>query len=202
MSGKQKNALDWIPWKTGIAFAHRGRTLLVVKQEINQSLDATLGPNLHTQLNWLEGLYRIEVHIYTREWVVLASELLECQQITYSLDNPSCLPSLATRLLVIISQHVKSLASKWFPGMLVASSNHHTELSTYMPCWKCFAEIGLVRGGNPVHLPGIYIARNQNPIHCFIFEESIVPAAQDKDLECPIHGKIKVVHLAPDLVRS
>ena len=38
------------------------------------------------------------------------------------------------------------------------------------------------------------------PVHCFKLRDSIVPAARDKMFECPLHGKIEIVHLVPDLV--
>ncbi len=164
-----------------------------MKQEENKTPDDEVAVGFQVKLNWLDEKYRIEVHVYTPEWVTLANELLQCEQINYSLDNPNCLPGLATRLIVMISQHIKSLACDWFPGML------HTPL-TYAPCWKGFAEIGTAKGGNPVVLPGLYIAKNQNPVHCFILEDNIVSAAQGKDLECPLHGNIKVFQTAPDLV--
>jgi len=110
------DTLIWLPWKTGIAFAHRGRTLLVVKQAYNTVVEAD-GKTL--QVRCLEGFFRVEVHVYTPEWVALANELLMCDQLNYSLDNPFCLPGMATKLLVMISKHVKSLANDWFPGIFI-----------------------------------------------------------------------------------
>ena len=192
---QDQDILKWIPWKTGIAFAHRGKTLLVVKQEPNLREG---GEDL--RLTWLEGTYRVEVHVYTPEWVALATELLECDRINYSID---AVPGLATKLLVMISQHVKSLASNWFPGMLTSYYGPPLRFSTYMPCWKCFAEIETAELQDDVTqlLMGIYISKNQNPVNCFIFEDNIVPAAQQKEMDCPLHNKIKVEHIAPDLVR-
>ena len=152
------------------------------------------------QFNWMEGTYRVEVHVYTPEWVTLANELLACDKINYSLDNPDCLPGLATRLLVMISLHIKSLASDWFPGMFLSPTTQPAKFPTYMPCWKCFAEIGAERLQDSAKLPGLYIVKDHNPVHCFVFDDTIVPAALQRDLECPIHGKIKVNHIAPDLV--
>lgn len=189
---RDRDILNWNPWKTGIAFSHRGRTLLVVKQEDNRH--EMPGFNL----KWLEGAYRVEVHVYTPEWVTLGNELLVCDRPQYTLDGLSSLPGLATQLLVMISQHVKSLASNWFPGMLIS---HATKFNTYMPCWKCFAEIGTEQlFQNSGKQPGLYVMKNKNPVHCFHFEDSIVPVARQHDLECPIHGRIKVMHEAPDLV--
>ena len=49
-------------------------------------------------------------------------------------------------------------------------------------------------------LDGNWAYYDTKPVHCFRLNEGIVPAALDEDLECPIHGKIKIVHTAPDLV--
>ena len=133
-SGHRRETLHWIPWKTGIAFSHRGRTLLVVKQANNKAL---VESDRAHQVYLLEGKIRVEVHVYTPEWVALANELLNCDKMSYSLDNPFCLPGMATRLLVMISQHVKSLASDWFPGMFITPQSQ--KFPTYMPCWKCYA---------------------------------------------------------------
>ncbi len=85
--------------------------------------------------------YRIEVHIYTNEWVSLTNELLELNsQHSLPLDNFERIPGLATKLLIMVTGHVKDLALSWFPGMLKGSPSQ--PFVTYLPCWKCYAEIG------------------------------------------------------------
>lgn len=131
-----QDILNWTPWKTGIAFAHRGRTLLVMKQATNQ-------PSNEFQKMWgssfrlLKSEYRIEIHIYTNEWVTLSIELLELKLPSFPLDN---IPGLATKLLVMLTGHVKTLATTFFAGMLLLP--RAGVFSSYMPCWKCFAEVG------------------------------------------------------------
>ena len=51
-----------------------------------------------------------------------------------------------------------------------------------------------------VKLDGNWVFYDAKPVYCFRLNEGIVPAAMDEDLECPLHGKIKIVHTAPDLV--
>ena len=189
-----RDILNWIPWKTGIAFAYRGRTLLVLKQDANSvSDDFTQRWGQRFQL--LRGTFRVELHVYTPEWIALANDLLTLERIHYSIDDPQCIPGFATHLLVMISNHIRNLATDWFPGMFLSAPLNQT----FMPCWKCCAEIGSANIDSAATM-GSFIARDMNPIHTFIFEDSIVPAALQGDLECPLHGKLRVIHVAPDLV--
>ena len=190
---QDKDILSWIPWKTGIAFAHRGRTLLVLKQESNENCPEFLS-RWEFSVKLLEEAYRIEIHVYTDEWIRLVDELAKAGRLDVHLTN---VPAYATRLLVMVSGHIKSLATNWFPGML--ESPQGLSFVTFMPCWKCYAEIGfgtLKRQS----LPGYFICKDMNPVHCFILEENIVPAALGQDLKCPIHSAVMCVHMVPDLV--
>ena len=143
--------LNWTPWKTGIAFAHRGRTLLVMKQVTNQPSDEFLKA-WGTSVHLLKSEYRIEIHIYTNEWVTLCVELMDLNLPSFPLDNMS---GLATKLLVMLTGHVKTLATTFFAGML--SLLRGGMFSSYVPCWKCFAEIGSPKdlcAGEAFHLIG------------------------------------------------
>ena len=178
----------WIPWKTGIAHAQQDHTLVVIKQENNEKSEE--------KLKWIKGTFTIEVHINVPEWIMLAKKHGELNNF---LANPNYVHGLATSLIVMISQHVRALGSDWFPGMFLTPSSHH-QFTTYMPCWKCFAQIETDAEQQPPKSSGGYISKDGKPIYSFIFEESVVPAVQQKDMECPLHGLIKVVEIAPDLV--
>ena len=196
-----KDALNWTPWKTGIVFGYKGRTLLLVKQESNQICENFI-QQWGNRISLLHGEYRIEVHIYTDEWVNLTTYLSEQGQLGTTLP-PDYIPGIATRLLVMLTQHIKSLATTYFSGMLLVPQGK--SVATYMPCWKCFAEIGSAGMTGIISssfVEGDFICKNNNPVKCFNLEESIVQAAQQQDFACPIHGRIKVVHMAPDLVRD
>lgn len=193
-----KDIISWIPWKTGIAFAHRGRTLLVLKQEANETCPDFLS-RWEFSIKLLEEAYRIEVHIYTDEWIKLVNDLAEAGRLDVQI-TPTNVTALATRLLVMVSGHIKSLATSWFPGMVVAPQG--MSFVTFMPCWKCYAEIGFgtLKSSTSRKMPGYFICKSLNPVHCFILEENIVPAALSQDLQCPIHSSVKFVHMVPDLV--
>ena len=182
---------DWIPWKTGIACTQQERTLVVITQEENKD-------GGKDEPKCIQGSVRIEVHIHVPEWIELAKEHGEDN---ISLNDPNYVHSLATSLIVMISQHVKALGSDWFPGMFLTPSSQHG-FTTYMPCWKCYAQLEGGDNWQPPNLPGRYIAQDEKPVYCFIFEECIVPAVQQKDMQCPAHGFMKVVQIAPDLVSN
>ena len=135
-----RETLNWTPWKTGMAFSYRGRTLLIVRQVSNEPCKSFHDKFPHKNIRLLPPKHRIEIHIYTNEWVTLSNELLYVNS-TFSLENFECLPGLATKLLVMITGHVKTLALSWFPGML--SFPKGRSFITYIPCWKCYSEIGL-----------------------------------------------------------
>ncbi len=49
-------------------------------------------------------------------------------------------------------------------------------------------------------MKGDFISKDSNPITTFILDQHIITAALDRPLECCIHGNIKIMHMAPDLV--
>ncbi len=198
-SQKQEGVnLDWTPWKTGIVYKCRGRTLLLIKQEIC-SRPVDVPQETVEMFPYLKGEYRIEVHIYTNEWVKLANDLSQQGILNTSLP-PDYIPGLATKLLVVLSTHIKSLAVNYFSGMLLSHQGHHAV--TYMPCWKCFGEVGSPQPNHEDLTNSLFVWKNNTPVTCFGVEDSIVKAIKGEDFECTLHGRIKVVHLAPDLVRD
>jgi hypothetical protein len=189
-------SLNWTPWKTGIAFAHGDRILLVLKQKVKESCPEFLKPSSKL----LDEEYRIEVHVYTNEWIQLVNELAEGGCLDIQL-TPTKIIAYATRLLVMVSGHIKSLVTNWFPGMLVSPPGVSLSFVTFVPCWKCYAGISLdSRLTSKKSLPGHFICKDMNPVHCFMLEENIAGAALGQDLECPIHSAVKCVHMVPDLV--
>lgn len=137
---RSKEILNWSPWKTGMAFSYRGRTLMVMKQVTNEPCGDFADQWGKKLAQLLTSKYRIEVHIYTNEWATLSNELLELNSHNFDFG---CIPGLATKLLIMMTAHVKALALSWFPGMLKVPSS--SPFITYMPCWKCYAEIGSPR---------------------------------------------------------
>lgn len=189
-TGKEDDMLQWRPWKTGVAFSHRGRTLLVVKEEDNRP------PETNDDLEWLPAKKRIEIHVYAPEWLNVLQELVMAGRPTRMLENPISLPGIATQLLVKISQHLLSLAQGWFNGVL-------KNALIYIPCWKCYGrmptKLHIQKDTSARYFP-VERSNEKFPVFSFNHEQCIIPAALEQDLQCPTHGRIKVVHTAPDLV--
>ncbi len=49
-------------------------------------------------------------------------------------------------------------------------------------------------------MEGMFVSKNQMPVSIFHLEDHVVTAAHGKDLNCCLHGEIKIIHTAPDLV--
>ncbi len=96
--------------------------------------------NWGTRVRVLQGQHRIEIHIYINEWIKLAGKLVEQDFHNFHIDNPDSIPGLATKLLVMLTSHIKTLATAYFLGML--NLPRPGIFSSYVPCWKCYAEIG------------------------------------------------------------
>lgn len=137
MQGRHWHVLNWTPWQTGIAFAYRGRTLLVIKQVGREACDRELPKAGH----FLEYKYRIEVHIYMHEWQKLIGDLMVLGELESPPEDFEHLPGLATKLLVMVTSHVHGLAQEFFCGMLISPSRGEPQFITYLPCWKCYAKI-------------------------------------------------------------
>ncbi len=110
---------------------------MVLKQDTNEpSEEFTV--KWEEKVNLESGKHRIEIHVYTNEWMSLANELNSYHSLP--LDNFDYILGLATKLLIIVTEHVNDLAKNWFPRMFRPML--HQRLNTYLPCWKCWAEIG------------------------------------------------------------
>ena len=209
------DGFDWRLWKTGIAFVSRGRTLMLIHQVEN------------VRGGWgegrvLPGNHRLEVHIYAGEMVRVIDELREQDRSQFpgfessddSYLSPYVIIGHATRLMVDVCNHIVSL-SAWFQGMFL----HFQKLATlpnvgYIPCWKCYGEIKPMSplkrnfvlsklGEAPSKVSSeqvIFLHRDSKPVFAMLFNDCIVPAVKGKDLFCPVHGPLKTLHVAPDLV--
>ena len=84
---------------------------------------------------------------------------------------------------------------------MLRKQEDHQPPPIYLPCWKCYGH-KLCDQTLPtdIKLEGSWVYHDAKPVYCFILNESIIPAALGQDLECPLHGKIHIVHTAPDLV--
>ena len=179
----------WKMWKTGICFIHRKQILFILKQKSN--VDVNPGS---IQVNVIEEKLRIELHLHVNEFITLARD--EEHQL-----SRSYVIGLATHLLVMISQHIELLVNSWFPHMLKTQLNG--SIITHIPCWKCFAGIDFDKiSAAWLHIPGCFTFTSRNPVFCFVLEDNIIMSALGKELHCPIHNELELLHMMPDLVRN
>ena len=108
--------------------------------------------------------------------------------------------SLIPRPVIFTSDYVTF--TFYSTGMLLKENDLQSSSPAHLPCWKCYGQMACTREiPTDVKLENTWVYHNARPVYCFGLTESIVPAALGHDLECPLHGKIEIVHTAPDLVR-
>lgn len=195
--------LEWICWRNGLVFTSRGKTLLVIRRLDNSSTNWA-GPDENcAPLESLSFKYRIEVHIYVPEMITTLQELnLFDSYCSFEegeeMPTPFKVAGHATRLMVTISNHIVFLSS-WFQGMIQVNKYG------YIPCWKCYGgvtalpELGVVT--SEVIGKASLMDLGGAPCVCLPFSSCVIPSCHEKDLKCPVHGNLKIVHSAPDLVR-
>ena len=83
-------------------------------------------------------------------------------------------------------------------GMLLKVDDHLP--TVHLPCWKCYGHKPFDREDVRWSC-GDWVFHEGSPVYCFALSQTIVPASQGSDLECPLHGKIRIMHTAPDLVQ-
>ena len=191
--------LNWVLWKTGMAFVFRGRTLLLVCQDKNSQLDQ---PDQSRRSKVWK--YRLTLSVYVPDMLQVLGEVADLGSLDDNVLDPSAITGQATRLLVAISNHVLSLDS-WFNSMLLSQQDRSCETSLlnigYIPCWKCYGSIEYTQAPPASYYGGpVILGDDDKPLHCFGFYDCIASASSEEDLQCPFHGSIKPVHVAPDLV--
>ena len=82
---------------------------------------------------------------------------------------------------------------------MLKSEQDHLSPPTYLPCWKCYGHKPFPE--RELKWEGDWVFHEERPVYCFTLNQTLVPAAQEEDVECPLHGRISIEHIAPDLVR-
>lgn len=177
-----------------MAFVYNERTLIVIDQTVNHQLSSK-GHLVPPKTKVLEGSHKIGTHIYLNDWIKTVSDIYTTPHIT-----PADVTSFATKFINMVFSHLHSLATLWFPGMII-SPKHST--TSYVPCWKCYG--GMEKSQSTSQCLSNRHARyitynNDKPVYCFNIDDCIVPAALEQALNCPVHVKIDIMQIAPDLV--
>ena len=107
---------------------------------------------------------------------------------------------LATRLLVMVEQHILDIGEEWFPGTISDSRNR--EVLSFVPCPLCMTSNdndGTVYSVNVKQ----WLLCAGHKVVCFSFKELLQAHALPlRSVTCPLHRDIPVEQLAPDMVRA
>ena len=97
--------------------------------------------------------------------------------------------SPATSIMVEIVKHMSSLATDWFPGYCVEG-----QVPCYVPCWKCcYQGSDDAKGHEPClerDISALSIERDGHAVHCWEFDNIIIPAIKGKPIWCDLHCSI------------
>lgn len=197
--------LEWVPWRTGLAFTSCGRTLLLLQLKDNERRDWDYDG---IKLASGGGSYRIEIHMYIPEMIRVVDQLREKGKVYRDDDGreyhpiPHSVAGHATRVLVAVGGYIVDLAS-WFVGMLVPVKKDGNN-DGYVPCWKCY---GHMEEDEDLPIETNYskysfIEVGGEAVNYLALQECIVPACQLENHHCPAHGLLKTIHIAPDLVSA
>ena len=121
-------------WKTGFSFAFRNRVLFYMMQD-----DVTVEDEVETlfvnKATLLKYKFRIELHVFANEFLSMCN-LAASSVSGYTSRDGKSISGLATKLLLLLMDHMKKLAEDFFAGMIVYPG---TVFCSYMICWKCMS---------------------------------------------------------------
>ena len=185
--------LPWILWRSGLALTCKKTLLLEVKEVLNN-------PELndHKEASGKDCQFRVEACVNIPGWVTVIKQLSSQDNVAdQGITGP------ATSIMVEIVKHISSLATDWFPGMLTGYFVEG-QVPCYVPCWKCcYQSSEDIKGDKPCleqYMAAFSIKRNGHTVHCWEFDNIIIPAIKGKPIWCDLHCSIDPQQLTPELV--
>ena len=186
-SSKDDMFLPWTLWRSGLALSVKKTLLLEVKEMPNSSQTM--------EVSMKDCQFRVEVCVNAPGWttVMKSQDGAADQDIT----GP------ATSVMVEIVKHISSLATDWFPGMFDGKCIEG-QVPCYVPCWKC-----CYPSNNDAQcsescleecMTTLSIEREGHTVHCWEFDNIIIPAIKGKSIWCDLHCSIDPRQLTPELV--
>jgi len=83
----------------------------------------------------LKSKFRLELHIFVNEFLSICNHVSGSRPISDKLsEDAKFISGLATKLLLLLTEHVKKLAEAFFAGMIIFPGS---VFCSYMICWKC-----------------------------------------------------------------
>ena len=178
----------WKLYQKGLVIQYEQKKLLELKEISNKI------KHFDNELN-LSKKYasQVELVIYTSQMEKL--HINECQEIGLRKNAVR----LASKLLVLIEQHILDIGEEWFPDTFSDTSNK--DILSYVPC-----PLGLLQEDNCVSFSHNstdypFLCFNDFNVFCFSLRDILdAYATQSKCIVCPTHKKLFVKQIAPDLV--
>ena len=183
--------LPWTLWRSGLVLTYKKTLLLEVKEALNNT-----GPNDYSEVK--DSKFRVEACVNIPGWVK-ATEQLSSHDYVADQD----ISGHATSIMIEIVRHISSLATDWFPGMFIGVSIEG-QVPCYVPCWRCcYQHSTNVKDHDPClqqFIPAFSIERDGHIVHCWEFDNIIIPAITGKSIWCDIHSSIDPQQLTPEVV--
>ena len=190
-SSKDDMFLPWTLWRSGLALTYKKTLLLEVKEALNNT-----GTSDSNEVK--DSQFRVEACVNTPGWVTVTKQLSSHDDVA---DQD--IIRRATSIMVEIVRHISSLATDWFPGMFIGVAIEG-QVPCYVPCWRCcYQHSNTVEGNDPCleqFTPAFSIEKDGYTVHCWEFDNIIIPAITGKSIWCDVHTSIDPRQLTPELV--
>ena len=139
--------------------------------------------------------YQIELTIHVRDIA-----LVHNQNSVNTQDSKMNVIRLATRVLVLIEQHILDIGEEWFPGTI--SDTRNKQILSFVPCPTCIDK----NDDDTLYTDCVgrcILHYGDHKVVCFSFKELLVAhALPSRCVTCPLHEDMLVQQLAPDMVNA
>lgn len=180
----------WKLSQLGFAIEYDEIRILELKQTTNTCDNGSDKYNLSDQYT-----YQIELTIHIRN-IMLVHKLKTDDEVE---DLKADVIRLATRILVMIEQHLLDIGEEWFPGTISDDFSH--QILSFVPCPRCVSE-----NDDDTSYKDCtgqwFLQYGGRKVICFSFKGLLSAyTLPSRSVRCPLHNDdILVQQLAPDMV--
>ena len=179
----------WRLSQLGLAIEYDKIKLVELQQTTNMCDNSSDKYNLSEQYT-----YQIELTIHIRDIVLVHKQEAASQ------DSNCNVIRLATRILVLIEQHILDIGEEWFPGTI--SDSRNKQILSFVPCPSCISK----NDDNTSYSDCVdhwFLHCNGCKVVCFSFKDLLVAyTLPSRSVKCPLHNDMLVQQLAPDMVST
>ena len=140
--------------------------------------------------------YQIELTIHTRDIVLVHKQEIDDEVQDLKAD----VIRLATRILVMIEQHLMDIGEEWFPGTITDS--HSNQILSFVPCPLCVSKNDHTTSYDDC-AGQWFLQWGNHKVVCFSCKRLLdAYALPSRSVKCPLHNEMLVEQVAPDLVSN